>query len=405
MERLRLTDGTSAPRPRPRPDLALARFGTGVLLYEPARRRLHTLNTSAALVWRRLDGHTTLADAAHSLTEIFASDHAVIEGDVAAVVQRFVELGLLIVGDDPPEALPIADGVDEASRQLLAQLDAREWGSISAMYQSVGLTFCVRSEDGEVADAVARALRPLVGHGDDDVRADHQYSIRQRIHDGAPQWRLYFDGTPIGTVGAVDAAVALLSWHISQATVEQTAGVLFLRASAIQHRERVVILPGESGTGKSILATALLRRGCEYLADNEAGVDVAVGRVLPYPAAIYVDSSAMRLFPGVTPTVAGALRSYLDPTDIAGSAIGAGGPVSLVVSPCYVAGGSTRLDRVVDIDAVRLLLDNSFPFDNLGARGFHALVAIAQQASMYRLTYSDLDAACEVVLDLMNELN
>ena len=56
-------------------------------------------------------------------------------------------------------------------------------------------------------------------------------------------------------------------------------------------------------------------------------------------------------------------------------------------------------------EAVRLLLDNSFPFDNLGARGFHALVAIAQQASMYRLTYSDLDAACEVVLDLMNELN
>ncbi len=403
MERLRLTDGTGAPRPRP--DLAQARFGAGVLLYEPTRRRLHTLNTSAALVWRRLDGRTTLADAAFTLTEIFASDHEVIEGDVAAVVQRFDELGLLIHGDDPPEALPTADGADEASRQLLAQLDAREWASNSPTYQAVGLTFCVRSEDGEVAEAVTRALRPLAGDGDDNVHANHQYSIRHRIHEAAPQWRLYFDGTPIGTVGAVDAAVALLSWHISQATVEHTAGVLFLRAAAIQLGERVVVLPGELGTGKSILASALLRRGCSYLADNEAGVDVAVGRVLPYPASICLESSALRLFPDMTPTVSGPSRFYVDPAELAARAVGTGGPVSLVVSPHYVAGGSTQLERVIDVEAVRLLLDNSFPFDNLGARGFHALVAIAQQASVYRLTYGDLDAACEVVLDLINELN
>ena len=78
--------------------------------------------------------------------------------------------------------------------------------------------------------------------------------------------------------------------------------------------------------------------------------------------------------------------------------------MALVVSPQHSPGAATRLERVTDIDALRLLVDRTFPFEQLGARGFHALVAVARQAPVYRLEYGDLEAACEVVLQLVREI-
>ena len=396
----------AALAPRPRSNIAQARFGAGVLLYETAGRRMHTLNTSAALVWRRLDGLTTLWQVSAALAEMFAADRAVIEGDVAAVVDRFGHLGLL-AGDDEaqPAELP---SVDERARvaALRAQLDARTWPITSLVYHAVGLGFRVRSEEPSVAEELDRVLRPLRGPDD---HADHAYSVRHRVHDGEPQWRVYFDGQPLGTVRSADAATALVLWHLDQATLEHTAGILFFQGGAVQVGERVVLFPGASGRGTSTLTTAVVRRGLSYLADGIVPFDVAVGRVLAFPRSISLGGDSDRLFPDLLSSSGsdvdrGAGRWYLDPAAIPRATVGNGGRVALVVMPHFVAGSTTRLERVVDVDALRLLLDHTFPFDQLGARGFHALVALARQAAVYRLQHGDVDAASEVVLQLVREI-
>lgn len=395
----------AATAPRPRPDVAQARLGAGLVLYETGERRLHTLNTSAGLVWRRMDGLTTMWDIAGSLADVFAADRALIEGDVGAVVSRFGELGLLSEGVDDGSGLPDLAG-DPQEAALRARLDERAWPVVSAVHQAVGLAFRVRSEDAEVAESVLRVLHPLAT---DEEHAPHAYSVRVREHDGAPQWRVYFDGTPLGTVTSADAATALVLWHLNRAVLDHTAGVLFFQASSVQVGDRALLFTGAPGAGTSTLTTALVRRGYSYVADELSGLDVAVGRMLPYPRSIALSAASQALFPDIFPPATvprdpeARGRWYLDPARIPGATIGTGGRPALVIAPHFVAGSPTHLSRVTDVDALRLLLDHTFPFDGLGARGFHALVAVVQQAPVYRLDYGDFDAACEVVLQLVRE--
>ncbi len=407
-----ITDAAFAPRARS--DVADVRFGAGALLYETTNRRLHTLNASAALVWRRLDGLTTMWDIARSLSDTFAADRALVEGDVAAAVTRFDELGLLVDTDHETPADSASAGSNpaqvesaERARRLLEQLDAIEWASISPVYQAVGLFFRVRSEDVEVASEVTRVLRSLRSASD---HADHAYSVRTRLHEGVRQWRVYFDGIAIRTVVSRDAAIALVLWHIDEAAVAHSPGVLFFHGAAVQFGERVIMFPGMMHSGKATLSTALVRRGLSYLSNGEVALDVTVGRALPFPKAISLDSAARVLFPELFPpdTMVGDDASegqwHIDPAAIAGATLGNGGRVALVISPHYVPGASTRLERVTDVDALRLLLDNTFAFDSLGNRGFNALVTVAQEAAIFRLEYSELEAACEVVLQLAREI-
>jgi hypothetical protein len=404
-----LTDAAFAPRARS--DIADVRFGAGVLLYETSVRRLHTLNATAALVWRRLDGLTTMWDIARSLSDTFAADRSIVEGDVAAVVARFDELGLL----DPAELAPTPVAAapepparpDERAARLLEQLDALAWPSVSPAYRAVGLSFRVRSEDLELAAELARVLRSLSSTSD---QAEHIYSIRSRVHEGVAQWRVYFDGLAVKTVSSPDAAIALVLWHIDQATVEHSRGVLFFHGASVQFGERVVMFPGAMHSGKATLTTALVRRGLSYLSNGEVALDVGNGRALPFPKAIGLDSATRVLFPELFPPepflaeATSSGRWHIDPAAIQGATLGTGGRVALVISPHYVPGAATHLERVTDVDALQLLLDNTYAFEHLGNRGFNALVTVAQEASIFRLEYSELDAACEVVLQLAREI-
>ncbi|CAB5009495.1 unannotated protein [freshwater metagenome] len=224
------------------------------------------------------------------------------------------------------------------------------------------------------------------------------------------QWRVYFDGKAIKTVVSSDAAVALVLWHIDEAVVTHSPDALFFHGAAVQFGERVVMFPGPMNSGTSTLTTALVRRGLPYLSNGEVALDVSVGAAVPFPKAISLDGATRVFFPELfpdEPTGTAELapgRWHIDPAAIAGATLGTGGRVALVISPHYLAGASTRLERVTDVDAVRLLLDNSYEFARLGNRAFDALVTVAQESVVFRLEYSELDAACEVVLQLAREI-
>lgn len=411
-----ISDAAFAPRARS--DIADVRFGAGALLYETADRRLHTLNASAALVWSRLDGLTTMCDIARSLSDRFAANRSIVESDVAAVVTRFDELGLLVDTHQTAGAAAAArsttaaesdeaESIERAGR-LLERLDALEWASVSPVYRAVGLTFQVRSEDVDVANELGCVLRSLTSAHD---HGDHLYSIRARVHEGVAQWRVYFDGKAIKTVASSDAAIALVLWHIDEAAVTYSPGVLFFHGAAVQYGERVLMFPGAMHSGKSTLTTALVRRGLSYLSNGEVALDVSVGRAVPFSKAISLDGATRVYFPELFPDEAAGTvemaqgRWFIDPAAIAGATLGTGGRVALVISPHYMPGATTRLERVTDVDALRLLLDNSYTFERLGNRGFNALVTVAQEAAIFRLEYSELEAACEVVLQLAREIH
>lgn len=95
-------DSTPAPHPAIESAVVLDR----VVVFDERDGGLHELNESAALVWREIDGHTSVRALAARIQERF--DEPVLDGVVAAV-HEFDRLGLLSAAT-PPGEQPVPGG-------------------------------------------------------------------------------------------------------------------------------------------------------------------------------------------------------------------------------------------------------------------------------------------------------
>jgi hypothetical protein len=87
---------------------AAVELDDNVALYDELSQLLILLNTSAAAVWERCDGATTLNAMVRELAAAHPADADVIEEDVRQTVGKLAELGLLV------DAAPAAEGVPKA---------------------------------------------------------------------------------------------------------------------------------------------------------------------------------------------------------------------------------------------------------------------------------------------------
>jgi hypothetical protein len=84
-------------RPVRRDGAAAVELDDNLALYDEVGHLLILLNTSAAAVWERCDGTTTLDDMVRALAEAYGGDTSLIGEDVRHTVRKLADLGL--VGD------------------------------------------------------------------------------------------------------------------------------------------------------------------------------------------------------------------------------------------------------------------------------------------------------------------
>ncbi len=84
-------------RPRRRGDLHVGPVGSDVLVLDPDADSIYELNDTARAVFDLCDGSRTVAEIVQRLAERYhiAGSPQRLEGDVAAVLERLDELGLL----------------------------------------------------------------------------------------------------------------------------------------------------------------------------------------------------------------------------------------------------------------------------------------------------------------------
>jgi hypothetical protein len=87
---------SGASRPARRAGAAAVELDDNVALYDEVGQLLILLNTSAAEVWERCDGTTTLDDITRQLVAAHPDDAAVIGEDVRQTVGKLAELGLVV---------------------------------------------------------------------------------------------------------------------------------------------------------------------------------------------------------------------------------------------------------------------------------------------------------------------
>ena len=92
------------PGPARRADVEWAELDGEVVLYDPAAHVLHRLNPEAAAVWAACDGPSTLNEIIGAIDQAYAGSRHVIARDVAVVIDRLRQLGLLQEAPDEGDA-------------------------------------------------------------------------------------------------------------------------------------------------------------------------------------------------------------------------------------------------------------------------------------------------------------
>lgn len=82
-------------RPRRKPDYCLEMMEGELLLYHPVRTRILYCNETASLVWQLCDGGRSVAEITALLTAVFPEAAETVPEDVAAVLQTFLEHGVI----------------------------------------------------------------------------------------------------------------------------------------------------------------------------------------------------------------------------------------------------------------------------------------------------------------------
>ena len=105
-----------------------------------------------------------------------------------------------------------------------------------------------------------------------------------RVSARSAAYTVTYAGSRIVDPCSPELAVETLLWHVNRQLVERDAGQhLLLHAAAVVKDDRLAVLPGRSGAGKTTLVAHLLTRGYRYVTDEIVIVDRRTLRVTPYP--------------------------------------------------------------------------------------------------------------------------
>ena len=131
---------------------------------------------------------------------------------------------------------------------------------------------------------LSRLAWPIVPGAEiaDGGRADAVLSVRG---DGSPEgaacYEIAEDGDVLSMESSLEAAAAAVeSW--AQLTVATLArDLVFVHAGVVGWKDRAIVVPGRSLSGKSTLVLSFVERGADYYSDEYAIFD-SEGRIHPY---------------------------------------------------------------------------------------------------------------------------
>ncbi len=360
-----------------------------LVLWNPADRRLRTLNPTAAAIWRLIPAVETLGELTSGVADEFGVAAYRVQADVERVVEDFRSSGLL---EGSPIRRPHGSGDTRAS--------GVDTNAVTVWVEALDARIAIVVDDPALARAVETDLAPISVGTPTDKHAGVSTIVVTTAEGGLID--LTVNGADSVRIGSPVGVVARVLGEVNALAVASVPDHLVLHAGAIGRAGRTVLLPADANSGKSTLTTALVAEGWRYLTDEAAALD---GRLMvrPYPKPIALDPGSFHLFPEFAPDTrdddlwSGRRQRawYLDPASV--GSVGAPTPAHIVVSPRWTEGAATAVTALRPIEALHELLGHAFDFSQGGAHVFEILARLANDVPMYQLNYGDLRAATAAV--------
>jgi len=208
-----------------------------------------------------------------------------------------------------------------------------------------GVGIGVRVAEAEHLPALVRHLP----HGavlDATTRLDRLYGALRREHDGEPAFYLYAGARRIARrvdLERLARAFAASARHFVAARAQQR---IFIHAGVVGWRDRAVVIPGRTMTGKTSLVAELVRAGAVYYSDEYAVLDEH-GMVHPFAKPLSIRA------------VAGQPQQLVEVEALGGRAGTVPLRIGAVLSTRYVPGAEWRPDLLSPGAATLALFDNA----------------------------------------------
>ncbi|MBP2291445.1 PqqD family peptide modification chaperone [Azospirillum rugosum] len=353
---------------------SFAVIGRHAVLFHEARQVLFELNDVAAFAWCRL------------------SDGATVDSVVAASI----DCGLPLQTARKQVEAAVSDWIDQGLLVAVPCFRRRQRVRLG--------TFCgeISYDADDLADIAEPEFRNLETRSPDamDIAPDRRFEVVER----SGGFLLQADGIEPVT-GRRDELVPALRAALTADVLRSAHYEIALHAACLTSGPNALLISGCPGMGKSTLAVALARAGLGYGGDDVALLH-ADGQVtgLPFAPALKRGSWPLleRSWPGIADAVIHSRphdRQDVRYLPMVPAAEAMPRPVRWFVSLHRHEGAFPRLDRVDPIDTLRDLIGGASSRDErLTARAFRAIHAALASAHCFRLTYSDLDAAVDLLV-------
>jgi HprK-related kinase A len=209
----------------------------------------------------------------------------------------------------------------------------------------------------------------------------------------------------------------LMEWQLDIFLADTVRDVFLLHAGAVAYKGAGVILPGESGSGKSSLTTALILAGYHYLSDELAVIDPVSQQLESFAKPLSIKNTtvfdgqittnwfgpdaaiikqASEELPGYVPVW------YQHPSDM-GATIGTDPvPAHFIIFPTYHPQNAPQLQPLARADAMQRLIENAVNSHHFPANGLHVMARLDENAACYTLVSNDLAESVRLITALVD---
>lgn len=201
-----------------------------------------------------------------------------------------------------------------------------------------------------------------------------------------------------------DQALPLLEWGLNWCVTNHCHQYLVIHAAVVEKNNKIIVLPGTPGSGKSTLSAALVScEGWRLLSDELTIFDLDNNVIIPNPRPVSLKNQSIDIiknkFPNsiFSPTVHDTLKgsvAHMKPSKISLDGLKKYYSPSFVIFPKYIKDQAENLSLINKGDAFLQLAEHSFNYQILREHGFLSVAKILDQSQCYSYVYDgDLDKA------------
>ena len=225
--------------------------------------------------------------------------------------------------------------------------------------------------------------------------------------DGKPgRYSMSTDGVPVSTGRSAGEAVRLLIDELVRCLITDVASGVVIHAGCVSRDGLAILLPGESGAGKSSLTAWLSGHGFDYHSDEAVILlpETPAVTALPRPLVIkdanagWISKAELRDF-AATYAIGQELLAWPASRRPPGERVQG----RLCLFPRYDPDSGLRLSPLSPADTALLLTGLNVNARNLADHGFSIVTGFARNVSAFEISYSDF-SQLEGVADMLAKL-